>query len=462
MPRSTAASGAVVAQPGDYTAEQIAETAARVVMTAEERAKLAGVEPDAQVNAVSSVHGRTGTVVGQPGDYAADQITETAARVVMTAEERTKLAGVEPDAQVNVVSSVHGRTGTVVGQPGDYTAEQITETAARVVMTAEERTKLAGVEPDAQVNVVTSVHGRIGTVVGQPGDYTAEQITETAARVVMTAEERTKLAGVEPDAQVNVVTSVHGRIGTVVGQPGDYTAEQITETAARVVMTAEERAKLAGVEPDAQVNVVTSVHGRIGTVVGQPGDYTAEQITETAARVVMTAEERAKLAGVEPDAQVNVVTSVHGRIGTVVGQPGDYTAEQITETAARVVMTAEERAKLAGVEPDAQVNAVSSVHGRTGTVVAQPGDYTAEQIAETAARVVMTAEERTKLAGIAAGATVNPPAVSKAEKSAPVTTVDPRSFSPYDIADLIASLAPTSVVSIDGGTAATQFAVTAS
>lgn len=50
---------------------------------------------------------------------------------------------------------------------------------------------------------------------------------------------------------------------------------------------------------------------------------------------------------------------------------------------------------------------VSSVYGRTGIVTAQAGDYTADQITETASNKILTSSERTKLAGIATGATAN-------------------------------------------------------
>ena len=47
---------------------------------------------------------------------------------------------------------------------------------------------------------------------------------------------------------------------------------------------------------------------------------------------------------------------------------------------------------------------VASVFGRTGAVVAQADDYTAEQVSETSAAKIMTSAERTKLSGIATGA----------------------------------------------------------
>ncbi len=58
---------------------------------------------------------------------------------------------------------------------------------------------------------------------------------------------------------------------------------------------------------------------------------------------------------------------------------------------------------------------VASVFGRVGTVTAQSGDYNADQISETASNKIMTSAERTKLAGIASGAEVNPAVPSQAQ-----------------------------------------------
>lgn len=52
-------------------------------------------------------------------------------------------------------------------------------------------------------------------------------------------------------------------------------------------------------------------------------------------------------------------------------------------------------------------DSVTSVYGRTGAVTAQSGDYTADQITETVSNKILTSAERTKLSGIATGATAN-------------------------------------------------------
>ncbi len=153
------------------------------------------------------------------------------------------------------------------------------------------------------------------------------------------------------------------------------------------------------------------------------------------------------------------ITSVYGRTGAVVAQTGDYSAEQITETATRVVMTADERSKLAAIQVGFEAGGgVTSVYGRTGAVIAQAGDYTAEQISDTAIRVLMTSDERSKLAGVEKGARAYPPLVSAAEKIA-ATLTEIRAFSPKDIADMCAALGGRSGSDgdVNGGNAASEF-----
>jgi hypothetical protein len=74
---------------------------------------------------VASFNTRTGAVVPASGDYTAAQIAETAAAKILTADERTKLANIEAGAEVNAVDSVFGRTGAVVATADDYSLDQI-------------------------------------------------------------------------------------------------------------------------------------------------------------------------------------------------------------------------------------------------------------------------------------------------------------------------------------------------
>lgn len=97
-----------------------------------------------------------------------------------------KEVGVGTGGGGGAVASVFGRTGTVVQASGDYTAAQITETAAAKIMTSSERTKLSGIADGAQVNP-TNLDG----------------VPDSASRLAMTTAERSKLTGIESGAQVN-------------------------------------------------------------------------------------------------------------------------------------------------------------------------------------------------------------------------------------------------------------------
>ncbi|MBK8209706.1 MAG: hypothetical protein IPK78_06745 [Rhodospirillales bacterium] len=257
------------------------------------------------------------------------------------------------------------------------------------------------------------------------------------------------------------VSSVYGRGGAVVAQAGDYTAEQITDTPNKVLMTATERTKLTGIAAGAQVNPIRVT----------AAEKTAA--TSVTVRGFAPADVRDMVAALAPAA---AVSSVAGRTGAVVLSKADVGLPTVTNDpqlradlgyATKGVPAAGDKLVIKD-QSDGQpklidwnqlpTGSVTSVYGRTGPVVAQAGDYTADQIAETAAKVLMTVAERTRLAGMENGAQANPPSITDAEKALPSQTTTFRSFSPKDIADLVASIAATSVHVVDGGSATTVFA----
>ncbi len=149
---------------------------------------------------------------------------------------------------------------------------------------------------------------------------------------------------------------------------------------------------------------VSSVFGRTGAVVAVSGDYIANQITVTPVGNLASTHVQAALqehqgdidaltAGTVPDNSITnakladvATATIKGRITAATGDPEDLTAAQ-TRTLLSIV------------------DGVSSVYGRTGAVVAVSGDYVASKVNEDATRVIMSATERTRLAGMEDGAT---------------------------------------------------------
>ena len=82
-PAYTAAEVGAAASSHTHTADQVADTATKVMMLVTERSKLLGIEPGSN----KYTH---------PATHSADMISDSATKVIMTKEERSKLAGLEP------------------------------------------------------------------------------------------------------------------------------------------------------------------------------------------------------------------------------------------------------------------------------------------------------------------------------------------------------------------------------
>ena len=198
---------------------------------------------------VTSVFGRTGTVVAQAGDYSVGMITGALAdptttkgdllvrgpaalnRIgvgtdgfVLTADS-TQTLGVKWAANPGLVSSVFGRTGAVVASAGDYTVAQVTGAVPNTIQIVA-GTGLGGGGPlTANVTLtanVVSVFGRTGAVV-----LTAPDISGVAVPVTRQVLAGAGLTGGGPlstDVTLTAaVTSVFGRTGAVTLTAADIT-----------------------------------------------------------------------------------------------------------------------------------------------------------------------------------------------------------------------------------------------
>jgi hypothetical protein len=229
------------------------------------------------------------TVEGDAFDMA--NMVEATDAKVMSAAERTKLAGIEAGAEVNDVASVNGQTGTVVLDPDD-----LDDTAtANKFTTASDISKLAGIETGAtadqsdaeietaynnQVSVVSQAEAEAGTAT-TVRRWTAERVAQAIAALAS--------GGGDMFASVYDPNAIAGDA---------FDMANMVEAADAKVMSAAERTKLAGVEAGAEVNDVASVNGQTGTVVLDPDD-----LDDTAtANKFTTASDISKLAGIETGA----------------------------------------------------------------------------------------------------------------------------------------------------------------
>ena len=181
------------------------------IMSAEDKAKLNGIEDNANLY----VH---------PTTHSLSMIEETTTRKIMSDVERTKLAGIEANANLYV-------------HPSTHSTDILTESATKKVMTDVERTKLAGIEAAANLYV-------------HPATHSVDILTESATKKVMTSAERTKLTGIADNANLYV-------------HPSTHPIAMIVEDANLKVMTAAERTKLAGMSSGSARVAPSSIDGNI-------------------------------------------------------------------------------------------------------------------------------------------------------------------------------------------------------
>lgn len=214
--------------------------------------------------------------------------------------------------------------------------------------------------------------------------------------------------------------------------------------------------KLDSIEAGAQVNTVTSVAGKVGGVTLNKVDVGLNNVDNTAdlnkpistaaqsaldgkvdkatGQTLMTDAERLKLSGIEAGAQVNSVTSVSGRVGAVTLDKTDVGLSDVDNTSdlskpissatqsaldgkvdkvsGQSLMTSAEKAKLSGIEIGAQVNVGTNISQGTRTATTLPlvsstGTGTTLPISTTTLAGLQSATDKTKLDGIAVGATAN-------------------------------------------------------
>lgn len=131
---------------------------------------------------VASFNGRAGAVSPATDDYTFDQISETTGRKAFTAALKTKLDGVESGAQVNVVASVHGRTGAVVAASGDYTTAQLTESTDKLLVTDAEKTRIGSAKlPDDTITALAGKADGAATTSALAGKADASATTSALA-----------------------------------------------------------------------------------------------------------------------------------------------------------------------------------------------------------------------------------------------------------------------------------------
>lgn len=285
--------------------------------------------------------------------------------------------------------------------------------------------KLSAFDNDASwISTVTlgaTASGTALTVTNNRGANASIPAATTSAWGAMTDEDKSKLDGIAAGAQVNVGTNLSATADGTQLQVNSSTGSNVdlpaATTSAWGVMTDEDKSKLNGIASGAQVNVGTniSVSEAASTVAinSSTGSNDSIAAATTSLAGVMTASDKSKLDGIASGAQVNVGTNLgQSRTGssfTVTSSTGNNVNLSAATTTLWGVMTDNDKAKLDGIASGAQVNVGTNITVSEGaTTVAinsSTGSDDSIAAATTSLAGVMTATDKSKLNGIASGAT---------------------------------------------------------
>jgi hypothetical protein len=355
---------------------------------------------------VDSVFGRTGAVVAANGDYDLGELGDV--DLSTTAPTNGQFLSYDGANWVpgDVVSSVDlGYTssatdGTVTNSAGlDATIPLVTAADAGLLSPGD-KTKLDGIQAGAEVNAVDSVFGRTGAVVATDGDYDLGELgdvdlttTPPSSGQVLSYDGANWVPQTTASAPVD---SVFGRTGAVVATEGDYDLDQLGDVdLTSSAPTSGQFLKYDGANwvPGSVVSSVDlgyTAAASSGTVTNTAGtDATIPAFTSTNAGLVGgsgggTANYlRADGTWAAPPGDAtDLGYTASATDGTVTSSTGtDATVPLVTGTNAGLIAPGD-KTKLDGIQAGAEVNAVDSVFGRTGAVVATEGDYSLDQLGD--------------------------------------------------------------------------------
>ncbi|MFK3971125.1 hypothetical protein ACI2KS_10400 [Pseudomonas sp. NPDC087358] len=257
------------------------------VLIAADKSKLDGIASGAQVNAVTSVSGRTGAVVLTKSDVGLSSVDNTAdtAKPVSTAQQSAL------DLKAPLASPA--LTGTPTA-PTAAAATNTTQLATTAFVTA-----AVAAAPGGATNLGVTTAASTLTVTSSSGTSAVLPAATVSLAGVQTAGDKSKLDGITAGAQPNVATNlgVTTSTTTVTVTSSTGTSAVIPTATASIggTISASDKTKLDGVAAGAQVNTVTSVAGRTGVVVLAKADVGLGSVDNTAdtAKPVSTAQQAA-------------------------------------------------------------------------------------------------------------------------------------------------------------------------
>jgi tagatose-1,6-bisphosphate aldolase len=217
-------------------------------------------------------------------------------------------------------------------------------------------------------------------------DVTLPEVVAAGDSGLMTGADKTKLDGIDAGAQVNVATDLSNTPAAstvdVESSTGTNTTLPAATTTLAGVMTGADKTKLDGIDAGAEVNVGTDLTYTASTRVlasSTGTDATLPEVVASGDSGLMTGADKAKLDGITAGAEPNVDTDLTYTASTRLLESStgtDVTLPEVVASGNSGLITGADKAKLDGISPGAEVNAVDSVAGKTGVVTLVKADIT--------------------------------------------------------------------------------------
>ena len=208
----------------------------------------------------------------------------------ITTDERNKLKGIEEGAQVNMVDGVKGDAETY------YRTGDINITKANIGLGSVENKSSATIRSEITSQNVTSALGYT-----PPKQDTTYSDATTQVHGLMSTDDKVKLDGIAPGAQVNSITGVKGDNETT------YRTGNVNITKANIGLTNVEDKSSATIRGELTSKNVTDALGYV-----PPRVNTTYEEATTTTDGLLSSEDKTKLDSIESGAQKNTVTGVKG------------------------------------------------------------------------------------------------------------------------------------------------------
>jgi len=295
--------------------------------------------------------------------------TAVVSLVLTAADLDSKAATTDPrltDARewtASTVAQAEAEAGTATTRRA-FTAQRIRQAILAWWSGSTDKTKLDGIAAGAQVNVPTNLGitgtGNSRTITSSTGANVTISIATSSTAGLMATDDKAKLDGIAAGAEVNTVTSVAGKTGAVTLSAADVGAAD--ESHDHGSLTSDGR-----IGSSANLVIVT---GTSGALTAKAAGTTSQYLRGDGNWATPPNTTYAEISTAEIDAgTASTLRSISGRrMGYALGKKADLThGHAAASTVADGFMSATDKTKLDGIAAGAQVNVATDLSVTAGT-----------------------------------------------------------------------------------------------